>query len=192
MAALLDAAPDGTLLYVGNSMSIRDLDLFGPSSEKLLRVLANRGANGIDGIVSSGLGAAAASGAPTLVVTGDLSFHHDLNGLAALRDGGCRATIVIVNNDGGGIFSFLPVAKHAEPFERYFGTPHGLDFRHAADLYGISFARPGSIGELRDEAARSLSRRESLLIEVRTERAENVANHRSLWADVVRAVEEAM
>lgn len=191
MAALLDAAPDGTLLYVGNSMSIRDLDLFGPSSAKRVRVLANRGANGIDGIVSSGLGAAAASDTPTLIVTGDLSFHHDLNGLAALRDGGGRATIVIVNNDGGGIFSFLPVAKHSEPFERYFGTPHGLDFRHAADLYGVPFVRAGSLEELREETARSLSRRESLVIEVRTERAENVADHRSLWADAIRAVEEA-
>ncbi|HET9251121.1 MAG TPA: 2-succinyl-5-enolpyruvyl-6-hydroxy-3-cyclohexene-1-carboxylic-acid synthase [Candidatus Eisenbacteria bacterium] len=191
MAALLDAAPDGTLLYVGNSMSIRDLDLFGPSSEKRVRVLANRGANGIDGIVSSGLGAAAGSDAPTLVVTGDLSLHHDLNGLVALRDGGCRATIVVVNNDGGGIFSFLPVAKHDEPFERYFGTPHGLDFRHAADLYGVPFVRPGSLPELREEAARSLNLRESVLIEVRTGRAENVADHRSAWAEVIRAVEEA-
>jgi 2-succinyl-5-enolpyruvyl-6-hydroxy-3-cyclohexene-1-carboxylate synthase len=155
-------------------------------------VLANRGANGIDGIVSSGLGAAAASDAPALVVTGDLSFHHDLNGLAALREGRCRATIVIVNNDGGGIFSFLPVARHAEPFERYFGTPHGLDFRHAADLYGVPLVRPASLEELRDEAARSLARRESLLIEVRTDRAENAADHRALWAEAVRAVEEAM
>ena len=191
MAALLDAAPDGTLLYVGNSMSIRDLDLFGPACSKRVRVLANRGANGIDGIVSSGLGAAVASDAPTLVVTGDLSFHHDLNGLAALRDGDCRATLVIVNNDGGGIFSFLPVAEHSEPFERYFGTPHGLDFRHAAELYGVPFVRPESLEELREVAARSLGRRERLVIEVRTDRTENVADHRALWAEAIRAVEEA-
>jgi 2-succinyl-5-enolpyruvyl-6-hydroxy-3-cyclohexene-1-carboxylate synthase len=191
IAAALDAAPDGTLLYVGNSMAIRDLDLFGPSSAKCLRVLANRGANGIDGIVSSGLGAAAASDAPVLIVTGDLSFHHDLNGLAALREGISRATIVVVNNDGGGIFSFLPVAHHAEPFERYFGTPHGLDFSHAAELYGIPFARPESAETLRAEAAGSLERREPLLIEVRTDRAENVADHQTVWAEVIRAVEEA-
>jgi 2-succinyl-5-enolpyruvyl-6-hydroxy-3-cyclohexene-1-carboxylate synthase len=173
-------------------MAIRDLDLFGPASSKRLRVLANRGANGIEGIVSSGLGAASASDAPTLVVTGDLSFHHDLNGLSALRDGTCRATIVIVNNDGGGIFSFLPVAKHTEPFERYFGTPHGLDFRHAAELYGIPFTRPRTLEELREETARSLERRESLVIEVRTDRTENVADHRALWAEAVRAVEEVL
>lgn len=192
MAELLDAAPDGTLLYVGNSMAIRDLDLFGPSTARRVRVLANRGANGIDGLVSSGLGAAAVSDAPTLIITGDLSFHHDLNGLAALRGGDSRVTIVIVNNDGGGIFSFLPVAKHVEPFERYFGTPHGLDFRHAGELYGVPFVRPESLEELRAEAARSLGRRESLLIEVRTDRTENVADHRSFWADAIRAVEETL
>ena len=193
MAALLDAAPEETVLTVGNSMPIRDLDLFGPSRAKRVRVLANRGANGIDGVMSSGLGAAAASDAPALIVTGDLSFHHDLNGLAALREGRSRATIVVLNNDGGGVFSFLPVAKHAdaEAFERYFGTPHGLDFRHAAELYGIPFARPDSVDALREEAAGSLTRRESVLIEVRTDRAENVADHRAVWAEVVRGVEEA-
>jgi 2-succinyl-5-enolpyruvyl-6-hydroxy-3-cyclohexene-1-carboxylate synthase len=191
VAALLDAAPDGTVLTVGNSMPIRDLDLFGFTRAKHVRVLANRGANGIDGVVSSGLGAAAASDTPALIVTGDLSFHHDLNGLSALREGRSRATIVVVNNDGGGVFSFLPVAKHGEAFERYFGTPHGLDFSHAADLYSIPFVRPDSVEELRDEASRSLERRESVLIEVRTDRAENVADHRAVWTEVVRAVEEA-
>jgi 2-succinyl-5-enolpyruvyl-6-hydroxy-3-cyclohexene-1-carboxylate synthase len=192
MTALLDAVPDGTVLTIGNSMAIRDLDLFGPTCAKRVRVLANRGANGIDGIVSTGLGAAAASDAPALIVTGDLSFHHDLNGLSALREGRCRATVVVVNNDGGGIFSFLPIARHEKPFERYFGTPHGLDFRHAADLYGIPHVRTGSVEELREETARSLERRESILIEVRTDRSENLEDHRAMWAAAIRAVEESL
>ena len=187
---LLEAAPEGTVLYIGNSLAIRNLDLFAPASAKPVRVLANRGANGIDGLVSSGLGASAAGGAPLLVVTGDLSFHHDLNGLAAVREGLARATIVIINNDGGGVFSLLPIARHHDMFERYFGTPHGLDFSSAAKLYGIPFARPASPADLRERASRSLAGRENTILEIPCDREETRALHREARAEVVRAVEE--
>src|SRR5258705_10750752 len=116
-------------------MPIRDLEAFVPAFPRRIRVLAYRGANGIDGVVSTALGASAASDAPLLLVTGDLSFHHDLNALHMARGERVHATIVVVNNDGGGIFSFLPAVRH-DSFERYFGTPHGLTFEHAASLYG--------------------------------------------------------
>lgn len=186
---LLEVVEDGTLLYVGNSMAIRDLDLFAPASPKRLRILANRGANGIDGVLSSGLGASAAVDTPTLIVTGDLSFHHDLNGLAALREGRARATIIVINNDGGGIFSLLPISRHDAVFEQYFGTPHGLDFRAAAELYGIPYARPDSPAELRERSADSMARGETRIIELRTKRDENRLSHQALWASVIRAVE---
>ena len=189
---LLEAAPDGTLLYVGNSLAIRNLDLFAPTSAKRLRVLANRGANGIDGLISSGLGASAAVDTPVLIITGDLAFHHDLNGLSAVREGTARATIVIINNDGGGVFSLLPIARHGEAFERYFGTPHGLDFAPVASLYGIPFARPDSLEKLRARVAGSLARRETEILEVRCDRDEIRAFHHSLQDDVVRAVEERL
>jgi 2-succinyl-5-enolpyruvyl-6-hydroxy-3-cyclohexene-1-carboxylate synthase len=189
---LLEASPEGTLIYVGNSLAIRQLDLFAPASPKRLRILANRGASGIDGVVSSGLGAGAAGDFPVLVVTGDLSFHHDLNGLACVREGNARATIVVVNNDGGGVFSLLPIARHGEIFERYFGTPHGLDFAPAASMYGIPFARPDSLSAVRDRAAASLARRATEIVEVRTERTATRALHQAVRADVVRAVEAAL
>jgi 2-succinyl-5-enolpyruvyl-6-hydroxy-3-cyclohexene-1-carboxylate synthase len=189
--ALLEGSPDACLLYVGNSMAVRDLDLSTPTSAKEIRVLANRGANGIDGVLSSGLGASVGSDSPVLIVTGDLSFHHDLNGLGALQ-GGARATIVVVNNDGGGIFSFLPVRSHEEVFERYFGTPHGLDLERAAALYGVPFDRCHSSDELRSRAGRSLRNREPHILEVRTDREENRARHQELWARAVRLVEEAL
>lgn len=189
---LLEAAPDGALIYIGNSLAIRNLDLFAPTSAKRLRVLANRGANGIDGLISSGLGASAAVDAPVLIVTGDLSFHHDLNGLSAIREGTARATIVIINNDGGGVFSLLPIARHGETFERYFGTPHGLDFAHVAALYGIPFARADSPEDLRARAAGSLARRKTEILEVRCDRDEIRALHQSLRDEVVRAVEERL
>ena len=192
VADLLESAPDGTIVFAGNSMIIRDLDGYATGTERCLRVLANRGANGIDGIVSSGLGASAANEGPTLVITGDLSFHHDLNGLAALRDPSLNATIVILNNDGGGIFSFLPIARHGAAFERYFGTPHGLEFSSAAALYGIPYVCPGSAEEARTRVAESLRHRERLIVEMRTNREENRTSHQDGWNRVVRAVEATL
>jgi 2-succinyl-5-enolpyruvyl-6-hydroxy-3-cyclohexene-1-carboxylate synthase len=182
---LLEALPEGGVLYVGNSMPIRDLDAFVPSFPRRVRILANRGANGIDGVVSSALGASAASDAPLLLVTGDLSFHHDLNALHMARERRVAATIVVVNNDGGGIFSFLPAVRH-EAFERYFGTPHGLDFAGVASMYGIPHARPETWGELGDRARESLRTRTTEVIEIRTGRAANRDWHQAVWEDILR------
>jgi 2-succinyl-5-enolpyruvyl-6-hydroxy-3-cyclohexene-1-carboxylate synthase len=187
---IFDALPEGAILYVGNSMAIRDLDLFVPSSPKRIRVLAHRGVNGIDGLVSASLGAAAAGTAPVLLVTGDLSFHHDLNGLWASRAGGPGATIVIVNDDGGGIFSLLPVARHRDAFERFFGTPHGLDFAHAAALYGVAYSRPDGAAALTEAVARAISDGATEMIEIRADRETAAARHQAIWSDVVDTVEE--
>jgi 2-succinyl-5-enolpyruvyl-6-hydroxy-3-cyclohexene-1-carboxylate synthase len=185
--ALLDVLPEEGVLYVGNSMPIRDLDAFVPAHPRYHRVLVNRGASGIDGVVSSALGASAGSGAPLLLVAGDLSFHHDLNALHMAREEGVAATIVVVNNDGGGIFSFLPVARH-DAFERYFGTPHGLDFAAVASLYGIAYSRPDSWEELRRRAGTALRSRTTEVIEIRTDREENRAWHQAVWDDAVRTL----
>lgn len=185
LAALL---PDGATLFAGNSMPVRDLDTFFPSSGRRIRFLANRGANGIDGVVSTALGAAAALPAPLALVIGDLSFYHDMNGLLAARRHGLRATIVLLNNDGGGIFSFLPQAEHGEQFERLFGTPHGLDFRHAAALYGLAFTRVESWPAFREAVQASLAGDDVSVIEVPTERARNVELHRRIWPAVAQAV----
>jgi 2-succinyl-5-enolpyruvyl-6-hydroxy-3-cyclohexene-1-carboxylate synthase len=104
-------------------------------------VLGNRGASGIDGLISSALGTAAAETGPVVLVLGDLAFYHDMNGLLAAGRHRVSATIVLLDNDGGGIFSFLPQAAYPEHFEALFGTPTGLDFRLAAELYGATFSR---------------------------------------------------
>jgi len=192
VADFLESAPEGTIVYAGNSMVIRDLDGYANGSGRRVRVLANRGANGIDGIVSSGLGASAANEGPVLVITGDLSFHHDLNGLAAFRNADLAATIVVMNNDGGGIFSFLPIARHGAAFERYFGTPHGLEFSSAAALYGLPYLCPESPEEARARVAESLSRRERLIVEIRTNRDENRASHQDASSRAIRAVEATL
>ena len=188
--ALLSAIPEGGALYAGNSMVVRDLDTTAPGGPKRIRVFGNRGVNGIDGVVSSALGASAAGGAPLAAVVGDLSFHHDLTSLAALREGRARLTLVVVNNDGGGIFSFLPVADHGASFERLFATPHGLDIARAAALYGVPYARVTTAEELRERAAASLRGGVTTILEVRTERGANRAAHRVLADAAIRAVEE--
>lgn len=185
-AELAGLLPAGTTLVAGNSMPVRDLDTFFPTSERPLRFLANRGANGIDGVVSTALGAAAISGEPVVLVIGDLSFYHDLNGLLAARRHGVRATIIVLNNDGGGIFSFLPQAASVDhdTFEELFGTPIGLNIEAAAHLYGAEYACPATWEEFRELVGDAIERPALSIIEVRTDRKRNVAQHRAVWAAV--------
>src|SRR5205085_5745879 len=140
--------PEATLL-VPSSMPIRDVELYFGARELAPRVLANRGANGIDGTVSSAFGVAAATDGPVVLLIGDVALAHDIGGLLAARRLDLRLTIVLLNNDGGGIFHFLPVAGEGSAFEDHIATPHGLDFSHAAALYGLDYDRPTSLGALR-------------------------------------------
>src|SRR5713226_5498985 len=183
--------PDGTTLYTGNSMPVRDLDTFFWSSERRIRIMGNRGANGIDGVISSALGASAAGqGEATALVLGDLSFFHDLNGLLAARLHRLNLTIVLINNDGGGIFSFLPQAAYPEHFEQLFGTPTGLDFRLAVQMYGGQFQRVEDWEQFRKAVYKGLSSDGLHVIEVPTERASNVKMHRQLWGAIEKTLDE--
>jgi 2-succinyl-5-enolpyruvyl-6-hydroxy-3-cyclohexene-1-carboxylate synthase len=174
--------PDGAALYVGNSMPVRDLDTFFPATDRAIRVLGNRGASGIDGLVSSALGLAAVHQGPVVLVLGDLAFYHDLNGLLAAKLHRLRATVVLLNNDGGGIFSFLPQADYPEHFEALFGTPTGLDFRAAAGLYGAGFARVDTWPAFRDGIRKGLEARNVTVLELPADRARNVELHHEVWA----------
>jgi 2-succinyl-5-enolpyruvyl-6-hydroxy-3-cyclohexene-1-carboxylate synthase len=184
--ALAAALPREALLFVSSSMPVRDLDAWAAAGEA--RVLANRGVNGIDGIVSSALGAAAATGQPAAVLLGDLALLHDLSGLLAARRLGVPLLLVVVNNDGGGIFNFLPVAQATEHFEELFGTPHGLDLAHAAALCGARHSRPRTVAELRACVREGLGNGLQM-VEVRTERSANVEKHRELQRLVAAALE---
>ena len=184
------ALPPGAQLVVSSSMPIRDLDGYGGPLPGV-RVLANRGANGIDGIISTALGAAAATGRPTAVLLGDVALLHDLGGLVAAGRLSLPLTIIVSNNDGGGIFHFLPLASQAEPraFEELFGTPHGRDLTHAAALASAQLHRPKTPAELRSAVRESLGHGLHL-IEVRTDRVANVARHRELQQAVQAGLAE--
>jgi 2-succinyl-5-enolpyruvyl-6-hydroxy-3-cyclohexene-1-carboxylate synthase len=190
---LAELLPDGAALVAGNSMPVRDLDAFFPSVPQRVRIFANRGANGIDGVTSTALGIAAARTGPTVLVTGDLSFYHDLTGLLAARRHRLRATIVLLHNDGGGIFSFLPQAHEVpEQFEFLFGTPHGLDFQHAAAFFGLAYARPTDRSSVRDALAAALVADRTSIVELRSDRQRNVVLHQELWARARAAVRDAL
>jgi 2-succinyl-5-enolpyruvyl-6-hydroxy-3-cyclohexene-1-carboxylate synthase len=186
-AELAAGANDGLTIFAGNSMPVRDLDTFFPGSDRDVRFLANRGLNGIDGVISSALGASAASEGRLVLVIGDLSFYHDLNGLLAAKLHDLDALIILLNNDGGGIFSFLPQAAHREQFELLFGTPHGLCFRPAVEMYGGCYQRIDSWPELREALPRS-GERGLRVVEMVTDRDRNVELHRQVWAAVSAAL----
>lgn len=141
LADVVDRAPDPTTVFVSNSMPVRDMDRFGRPRPADLTVLGNRGASGIDGITSTALGAGSATDEPLVLVTGDLAYYHDMNGLLSIARCGVDATIVLINNDGGGIFHVLPIEEFDPPFTDQFKTPHGLDFEATGDLYGVEFQR---------------------------------------------------
>jgi len=193
IAALARALPAHANLYAGNSLAVRALDAFWPGGTPSPRVLANRGANGIDGFVSSVLGAAAAEPSlPTVGVCGDLSFYHDLNGLLAVRRHGVRAVLLVLNNDGGGIFDHLPIAAHRAGYEEHFTTPHGLDFRPVVEMYGCVFERVTRADEIAPALARALVAlaERTTVIELKLTRAGSLAAWTGLRAAAVRAVAE--
>jgi 2-succinyl-5-enolpyruvyl-6-hydroxy-3-cyclohexene-1-carboxylate synthase len=186
LAALM---PPGATLFAGNSMPVRDLDTFFPGRESPLRFMGNRGANGIDGVMSSALGAAAVhAGAPLVLAIGDLSFYHDSNALLAAKLHRLQATIVLLNNDGGGIFSFLPQADHPEHFEQLFGTPHGLDFSRFSAAYGARFSRVATWDDFHCAIGQAFKTDGVNIVEVPTQRTSNVRLHREVWAAVAAAV----
>ena len=163
LAAVETELPDEAVVWVSSSMPIRDVEAYFPRSPKRLRFLANRGANGIDGVVSSALGAAIATELPTYVLIGELALQHDAGGLFAARRGGVPLEIVCLNNGGGGIFDFLPVAEHADPaaYEAHIATP--------SEDVALATLWPG-------------------LREVRTDRRQNVRLHRELVERVAQAL----
>ena len=178
--------PDATLV-VASSMPVRDVETFFPVREQPPRVLANRGANGIDGTVSTAFGVAAAGG-PTVLLTGDVALAHDIGGLLAARRLGVPLVIVLIDNDGGGIFHFLPVEREGADFEEHVATPHGLEFAHAAALYGCAHERVQSPDTFRAALDRALAAGAATILEVRTGRAENVELHRRVWQAVLQSV----
>jgi 2-succinyl-5-enolpyruvyl-6-hydroxy-3-cyclohexene-1-carboxylate synthase len=184
-AALADLPPAATV-FTASSMPVREVETFWPVRDAPPRVLAHRGANGIDGTMAAAFGAAAAGAGPVVLHIGDVAFTHDLGALLCGSRLGVPLTIVLVDNGGGGIFDFLPVATQTDAFEEHVATPTGLDFAHAATLFGLRRREPATLDDLRTALREATAEPATTLLHVRTDRAANVALHRAVW-DAVAA-----
>jgi 2-succinyl-5-enolpyruvyl-6-hydroxy-3-cyclohexene-1-carboxylate synthase len=176
---VLSELPPGNNLHLASSMPVRDFDMFSPATESDPSVYANRGVSGIDGTIATAAGITRATRRATTLVIGDLAFLHDLNSLALCRDLPAALRIIVINNNGGGIFHFLPVNGLTEVFEPYFGTPHGLDsFQEAAGLFNLDYQQPSDLKALRGLLGTKQSK--SSIIEVVSDRNQNAALHQQL------------
>lgn len=173
-AAVVAGMPEGSALFAGNSLPIRLLDLTGNPAARAFTVYGNRGASGIDGVLSAALGVAYRRASPVVLLIGDLSLLHDLGGLAAVRlQEISNIVIVVLNNNGGGIFERLPAAALGAAFEPLFIAPHGLTFARFARGFGLQYARADSPAALRRRLASALAARRAALVEVVTDRRQD-------------------
>jgi 2-succinyl-5-enolpyruvyl-6-hydroxy-3-cyclohexene-1-carboxylate synthase len=183
VTAIEKTLPAGTRLFIGNSMAIRSFDTFASGRDEALSVFGNRGASGIDGNVSTLLGIASDGSDPVVGVIGDLTLYHDMNGLLAAKN--LRATIVVINNDGGGIFDLLP-QRDLDDFERLWLTPTGIKPEQVARLYELHYEEAGSAGELEAAIAGSLARPGVDLIELPVNRTDSTQRLTRLWAEAAQ------
>ncbi|HEX5588199.1 MAG TPA: thiamine pyrophosphate-dependent enzyme, partial [Acidimicrobiia bacterium] len=181
------AVPTDGSLVVASSMPVRDVESFAAPREGIT-VHANRGVNGIDGFVSTALGVAGATEGPTVALLGDLCFLHDANGLLGVADRGLDATFVVVDNHGGGIFSFLPQADAPEHFETLFGTPQRVDVAALARVHGVDVTQVTRAGEIAPAVEAAIEAGGVRMVHVRTDRAANVTRHREVWSAVHAAL----
>ena len=186
--SLLASLDGGATIFVSSSMPIRDVETYGPIGRDDLRYLSNRGTNGIDGVLSTAIGTSAAYPGcdRVIVLTGDLALLYDASALGLLNRFDLPVTIVCVDNDGGGIFSFLPVAEHEEHFEELIATPHGLDIEKLAAAYGVAYTAP------RDPESLTTAVQAPGLVHLKTDRAANMLAHDRVAAHVLESVSAAL
>ena len=185
---LVELLPAEELLFAGNSLPVRHLDQFGAPGTKRLEVFGNRGASGIDGNTSTALGIAAARRLPVVLLVGDVTFYHDMNGLLAVGEHDLNLIVVLLNNGGGGIFRRLPVASFEPAFTDLFLTPHDLNFAHAARLYGLEYVQAGARDAFRREFAAAVAEPRARIIEVCTDGAADAARRQALLSEVLQAM----
>jgi len=185
---LFDTLPNNSYLFASSSMPIRDLDTFFNKTTKDIKLYANRGTNGIDGVVSSALGAQVALNRRGYLLIGDLAFLHDVNGLIVSRFHAFDMTIIVMNNDGGGIFSYLPQSTETKYFEHLFGTPTGLAFSSIAAMYNAQYNAVHTKEDFKKTLAEEKSK-DIRIIEVFTNRQVNTEAHRKLWAAISKELD---
>ena len=188
-AELADQLPQDSLCYIASSLPIRHLDQFARPRNMDIHVFSNRGASGIDGIIASALGAAAGGEHVTLLI-GDLAFYHDLNSLLFIQKYDLKLTIILINNDGGGIFQRLPIAGYEPQFTKLFLTPHGLEFGPAAELFGLDYHQVETPKAYQEAVISALAKQVAVLIEVRGDASFHEATRQKLDAQLNQSILE--
>jgi 2-succinyl-5-enolpyruvyl-6-hydroxy-3-cyclohexene-1-carboxylate synthase len=176
-------------IFVASSMPVRDMDMFASIDGYSVPVEYNRGASGIDGTIASACGYANGLKTPATLLIGDLAFLHDLNSLALVKKSKYPIVIIVLNNNGSGIFSFLPIAQVGHAFEQFFGTPHGLSFQKSAEQFGISYFHPESTAELTKQFLDAQKKNRPAIIEVTTDRKTNWELHEKISQAVKKALD---
>jgi 2-succinyl-5-enolpyruvyl-6-hydroxy-3-cyclohexene-1-carboxylate synthase len=179
--------PNNWGLFIGNSMPIRDMDMYAQTGSNIF-IAANRGASGIDGTLSSATGFARGLGKPVTVILGDLAFLHDLNSLFMVMTYQLPVQIIVINNGGGGIFSFLPVASYKKVFEQFFAAKHSLTFEQAAKLFNISYMWPKTNSDLKHSYLTALKSEKPVLIEIATKRNDNYDYHMEIQNKIISII----
>ena len=170
---LTEIIPETHGFFIGNSIPVRAVDMLGSGKGAEIPTALNRGASGIDGLISSACGYSSGLKRPVSLLIGDLSAMHDLNSFKLLAESPEPVFVVLLNNHGGGIFSFLPVAKQTDIFETFFGTPHSNDFLSVAEMFGLNYFRPDSISAFVKDYRQAVRENKSAVIEIFTERDKN-------------------
>lgn len=171
---------DENCLFLGSSMPVRDYDMFADPVAAKIPLTANRGASGIDGSIATALGFAIGHNKKGVALIGDLAFLHDLNSLALVKKSAQPLLILVINNDGGGIFSSLPVAECENLFEPYFGTPHGYSFKNSAEMFDLEYQMVETSESLKECIKHFNENKQSLVVEIKSNRAENIKRHKEL------------
>jgi 2-succinyl-5-enolpyruvyl-6-hydroxy-3-cyclohexene-1-carboxylate synthase len=188
---VIDTLSPNSVVFIGNSLPVRNLDQFGKPTPKRIMAYGNRGASGIDGNISTALGIAAHDPQkPLVAIVGDITFYHDMNGLLGLRRLNIPITIVLINNDGGGIFHRLPIKDYEPTFTDLFITPHGLDFAHAAHLYGLEYTLANDSTSFKSALADSVTNKKMSVIEVKTDAKQDLAKRKRMIEAVKAIVRE--
>jgi 2-succinyl-5-enolpyruvyl-6-hydroxy-3-cyclohexene-1-carboxylate synthase len=181
---LLDVIPENSNLMLSNSMPVRDFDYFAYKTDKEIKIFNNRGASGIDGINSTAFGIAAESKKPTVLLTGDLAFYHDMNGLLAANKYSIPLIVILINNNGGGIFEALPISKYKNIFDEYFITPHSLNFEFFVNGYKGFYKLVESWDDLKNNFNKSLLNNSFSVLEIKTNSASSLNDRNKFWNKV--------
>jgi 2-succinyl-5-enolpyruvyl-6-hydroxy-3-cyclohexene-1-carboxylate synthase len=189
---VIETLPEKSNLFISNSLPIRDLEFFKSKTNKKINLFVNRGASGIDGINSTAAGIAAASKQPTVLITGDLSFFHDTNGLHTIFKYKIPLTIILINNGGGAIFGMLPIAKEKRNFDDYFLTPLNLDFSKLIKTYKGKYYSIKSFNSLQTKLNESISNKSFSLLEIKTDYNRGIELRKKYFRDVLKIIEKEL